>query len=152
MSVDYQYKDAKKRITDETHNQYFYKFDVTNTNLLKAIIKMWNSLNILTPDNETKVIKESSVYSASWRRATTKKINMEINRKVRNLKGTLVKINTLNVTADLYDKVMEYIELGEKHWSDCIYCGEEAKNNHPTRFGQFVCDGCKEEEEVEEDE
>jgi len=97
------------------------------------------------------VSKQSSVYSASWRRASNKKINMEINRKVRNASGNMVRKNTLYVTADLYDRVLEYVALGYKHWSDCIYCGEEAKNKHPTRFGQFVCDRCKE-PEVEEDE
>jgi len=132
MSIDYQYTNAKKRITREEYNEYSYKFDVSNDNILKAIVKM-------------------SVYSASWRRASNKKINMEINRKVRNTSGNMVRKNTLYVTADLYDRVLEYVALGYKHWSDCIYCGEEAKNKHPTRFGQFVCDRCKE-PEVEEDE
>lgn len=152
MSTDYQYINAKERIARKTYNDYQYKFDVPNDNTLKAIIKLWNSLNALTPDNYTKVNRQTSVWSDSWRKAKNKKINMEINNKVRNETGVLVKSNILNVTSDLYDRVIECISLGERHWTDCIYCGEEAKHKHPTRFGQFVCDGCKEEEEVEEDE
>jgi len=146
MSIDYQYSCAKKRIVRKDYSDYSYKFDATNDNVIKAIVKMWNSLNRLTPDNENIVSSQSSVYSASWRRATIKKINMYINKKFRSDTGVLIRRNTLEVTADIYNKVMDYIALGDKHWSDCIYCGEEAKNKHPTRFGQFVCDGCKEEE------
>jgi len=146
MSVDYQYTSAKKRIVSTNYNEYTYKFDATNDNIIEAIVKMWNSLNILTPDNHSSVDSQYAVYSASWRRASKKKINIYINKKVRSGAGVLIRKNMLEVTADIYNKVMDYIALGERHWSDCIYCGDEAKNKHPKLFGAFVCDGCKEEE------
>ena len=42
----------------DNYNEYSYRFDITNDEYLKAVVKMWNSLNRLTPDNKSNVNKD----------------------------------------------------------------------------------------------